>query len=191
MKIFKAKKSFRSFFFSLALISSLSLSNITLADTQRATRTYGEAQVEEITKVYDGDTIKVNIKGYPAIIGSNVGIRLYGVDTPPIRTKNQLIKKLGYQARDFVKAWLDKAQNKNQKIMLKNMMRGKYFRIIADIEIDGKSLSKDLLDAGLAVPYFGGKKPDWVEIMDARINPKQKKEREKEKAKTNLMEQAS
>ena len=193
MKVFYSQKSFRSFFFSIALISSLSLTNITLAKTQKAAPTYEDVQVENVTKIIDGDTIKVNIKNYPAIIGSNINIRLYGVDTPPIRTKNQLIKQLGYQAKDFVQKWINKVQNKNQKIMLKNLKRGKYFRIIANIEAEGKNLSKDLLTAGLAVPYFGGKKPDWAEIMNARINPKQKKERQKnvQAANTNHMEQAS
>jgi len=42
------------------------------------------------------------------------------------------------------------------------MKRGKYFRIVADVSIDGKSLAKSLINAKLAVIYDGGKKTkDW------------------------------
>ena len=45
-----------------------------------------------------------------------------------------------------------------KRIDLENIERGKYFRIIADIKIDGKSLTRYLLKNGLAYSYDGGKK---------------------------------
>lgn len=50
-------------------------------------------------------------------------------------------------------------------IVLHRSTRGKYFRIVADIIYDGKSLSGYLLDNGLAVRYDGGTKPhvDWCQ----------------------------
>jgi endonuclease YncB( thermonuclease family) len=38
------------------------------------------------------------------------------------------------------------------------MKRGKYFRIAADIIVDGESLADLLVEAGMAVKYDGGKK---------------------------------
>jgi len=44
---------------------------------------------------------------------------------------------------------------------LRNIDRGKYFRIVADVYIDGKSLAQMLLTKGLAKVYDGGKKSEW------------------------------
>jgi endonuclease YncB( thermonuclease family) len=45
-------------------------------------KTYGNITVEKIVSVYDGDTFRVNIKDWPAIIGDNISITIYGIDTP-------------------------------------------------------------------------------------------------------------
>jgi len=48
-----------------------------------------------------------------------------------------------------------------KQVVLRNMRRGKYFRIVADVYVDGSSLGQELISAGLAKPYDGGKKPKW------------------------------
>ena len=51
-----------------------------------------------------------------------------------------------------------------EQITLKNMERGKYFRIAADVYVDGESLGDMLIEAGMAVRYDGGKKTHkWCE----------------------------
>ena len=51
-----------------------------------------------------------------------------------------------------------------EQITLKNMERGKYFRIAAEVIIDGESLGDMLIEAGVAVRYDGGKKTHkWCE----------------------------
>lgn len=45
--------------------------------------------------------------------------------------------------------------------MLKNVERGKYFRIVADVCIDGESLVKALTETRLAKFYDEGKEPEW------------------------------
>ena len=45
-----------------------------------------------------------------------------------------------------------------EQITLKNMERGKYFRIAADVLVDGDDLGGMLVEAGVAVRYDGGKK---------------------------------
>ena len=46
-------------------------------------------------------------------------------------------------------------------IELRNMKRGKYFRIVAEVWIDGKSQGEELIELGLAKAYDGGKKVRW------------------------------
>jgi len=51
-----------------------------------------------------------------------------------------------------------------EQIVLRNMERGKYFRIAADVIVDGESLGDMLIEAGMAVRYDGGKKnKNWCE----------------------------
>ena len=51
-----------------------------------------------------------------------------------------------------------------ETIDLKNIERGKYFRIVADVFVDGESLADELIVAGMAVAYDGGKKThNWCE----------------------------
>ena len=38
-----------------------------------------------------------------------------------------------------------------ERIDLKNMGRGKYFRIVADVYVDGGNLAETLIDSGMAV----------------------------------------
>jgi endonuclease YncB( thermonuclease family) len=42
-----------------------------------------------------------------------------------------------------------------KKIVLKNVWRDKYFRLLATVEVDGKSVGDELIKAGLAVKYDG------------------------------------
>ena len=108
---------------------------------------------------YDADTVTFNIPNIHPIVGNKVNIRVNGVDTPEIRTKNQCEKKKAVIAKKYAQTFL-----KNAKVInLENIQRGKYFRIVADVIIDGKSLTEMLLVKGLAYPYDGGtkRKVDW------------------------------
>jgi len=107
--------------------------------------------------VYDGDTFRVDINSLSPIAGKNIPIRVNGVDTPEIRGKCPYEKKLAYMVKDFVMNKLLKAK----RVELKNIQRGKYFRIIADVFVDGVSLEQELLDNGLAYKYSGKKKLGW------------------------------
>jgi endonuclease YncB( thermonuclease family) len=118
---------------------------------------YGTVVVSKVISVYDGDTFRVDIDSLSSIAGKNIPIRVNGVDTPEIRGKCQYEKKLAYKAKDFVASMLFKAE----KIELVNMQRGKYFRIVADVFVDGVSLEQQLLSNGLAYKYNGKKKLDW------------------------------
>ena len=123
----------------------------------KAATEYGSVTVSKVISVYDGDTFRVNIDSLPPIVGKNIPIRLEGVDTPEIQGKCQYEKDLAIKARDFVRSKLDNAK----EIMLNNLQRGKYFRIVADVTVDGVSLEKELLENELAYKYSGGKKSSW------------------------------
>ncbi|MCH9711903.1 MAG: thermonuclease family protein [Proteobacteria bacterium] len=118
---------------------------------------YGTVTVSKVISVYDGDTFRVNIDSLPPIVGKNIAIRVNGVDTPEIRGKCQYEKDLALEARDFVRVKLANAK----EIKLTNLQRGKYFRVVANVVVDGVSLEQELLDNKLAYRYDGGKKLSW------------------------------
>ena len=125
-----------------------------------AGKSYGDIFVSEVTSIYDGDTFRASIKGYPAIVGERISIRLNGVDTPELRGKCQQEKDLARLAKQFTVQTLRSAK----MIELRNMKRGKYFRIIADVYVDRVNLSEALIRKGLGVAYHGGTKvKDWCE----------------------------
>jgi len=137
---------------------SLILLSIATLSAQAAPQ-YGTATVSKVISVYDGDTFRVNIDSLPPIVGKNIPIRVNGVDTPEIRGKCQYEKDLALEARDFVRAKLSNAK----EIKLTNLQRGKYFRVVANVVVDGVSLEQELLDNKLAYRYDGGKKLSWCE----------------------------
>jgi len=121
---------------------------------------YGDYQGAVYVSNYDGDTIKFDLPGLHPIIGSKINIRVNGIDTAEIRGKCEKEKYSAAQAREMVADILKDAE----KIDLKNMERGRYFRIAADVFADGESLAEMLVEAGMAVRYKGGKKThNWCE----------------------------
>ncbi len=120
-------------------------------------KVYGNVEVSEVTSIYDADTFRVNIEGWPDIAGKDVPIRVNGVDAPEIRGKCESEKKDARKAKQFTVNLLRSAQ----MVELKNMRRGKYFRILADVYVDGEALSEKLISAGLARPYNGGTREGW------------------------------
>lgn len=117
----------------------------------------------EVLKNYDGDTLTVNIPGVPALIGKKISVRVAGIDTPEVRTKNKCEKEAGRIARNLVTATLRNAKT----VELHNVQRDKYFRILADVIVDGRSLADVLLKNNLAYAYDGGTKasPDWCKAL--------------------------
>lgn len=117
----------------------------------------------KVLKNYDGDTLTVNIPDVPALIGKNISVRVYGIDTPEIKTKNRCEKEAGRIAKNLVMATLKNAKS----VELHNVQRDKYFRILADVMVDGRSLKDILLKNNLAYPYDGGTKQhlDWCKAL--------------------------
>ena len=117
---------------------------------------YSDVSVSRIIKVIDGDTFRVDINELPDIIGKNIRIRILGIDAPEINGKCAFEKELAIKARDFVQILLDNADS----VILKNLDRGNFFRLLAEVIVDGKNLGELLIAKDLAVRYQG-KKSSW------------------------------
>lgn len=120
---------------------------------------YGNVLVDEVTSIYDGDTFRANINSWPPIVGERIPVRLLGIDTPELKGNCKLEKEKARAAKQFTVSSLRQAE----RIELKDIQREKYFRLLADVFIDGKSLSRLLIKNGLAVEYDGGAKIDWCQ----------------------------
>ena len=119
---------------------------------------YGSVVVDEVTSIYDGDTFRADIDSFPPLIGKRMAIRINGIDTPEMRGKCSKEKNLARRAKQFSVSALRGAK----VIELRDMKRGKYFRIVADVFVDSISLGHMLIKKGFAVSYDGGtKNKDW------------------------------
>jgi micrococcal nuclease len=105
---------------------------------------------------YDGDTITFNIDDVHPLLGSEISVRVLGVDTPEIRGTSGCEKNKALKVKDFVGTILNSAA----RIDLVNVQRDKYFRVLADVLVDGESLSDMLIERRYAYPYYGGTKQD-------------------------------
>ncbi len=115
---------------------------------------YGEVDVGSVVSVYDGDTITVNIPVYPAIIGQKIPVRVRGIDCGEIRNPDKNARKNALEIRRIIEGKLREAK----KITLRRVGRDKYFRLLADVIVDGVSLGDWEIKQGYARPYDGGKK---------------------------------
>lgn len=150
---FRYSSCMKKLFTIIILLLSTLLNGEALSNTN-----YGTIVVSEVTSIYDGDTFRVNIKDYPDLIGYRISIRVNGIDTPEMKGMCEKEKDLARQAKQFTVSVLRGAK----KIELRNMKRGKYFRIVADVYVDGISLTDSLIKEKLGVPYNGGSKvKDW------------------------------
>lgn len=123
-------------------------------------KNFGNATILEVISIYDGDSFRASIKDYPPIVGEHMAIRINGIDTPELRGKCEKEKQLARKAKKFTVGHLRGAKS----ITLKNIKRGKYFRLIADVYIDGSSLGGLLLQNGHAVKYTGKTKQEWCKL---------------------------
>ena len=122
-----------------------------------STFAYEDVKISKVISIYDGDTLRVNIDSFPDIVGKNIRIRIKGIDEPEIKGKCQREIDLAIMARDYLRNTI----NQSSQIELRNIERGKYFRIVGDLYIDGENISKGLIKEKLAYIYHGGRKRSW------------------------------
>ena len=123
-------------------------------------KSFGDYEGAVYARNYDGDTVTFNLPELHPIIGEKISIRVNGIDTPEINGKCEKEKYDAQQAQQMVADILKGAE----QTTLKNMERGKFFRIAADVFVDGENLADMLIGAGMAICYNGGKKTHkWCE----------------------------
>lgn len=105
----------------------------------------------KIVSVYDGDTLMVDLPSVPAVFGERISVRVYGIDTPEMTGRE-------HAAAESAKALALTLCPVGSKARLENVRRDKYFRLLADVLCAEKNLAVEMLKAGFAKPYFGGKK---------------------------------
>ena len=119
-----------------------------------------EVIIKQIVSVYDADTFRAALKDWLEYLGNDVGIRIRGIDAPEIRGKCPQEKTDAIKARDYVRQRLANADH----IRLENIETGKYFRLVADVYVDGHNLAETLVQLHYARPYDGGQRKGWCPI---------------------------
>ncbi|WP_161795143.1 thermonuclease family protein [Brachyspira hyodysenteriae] len=119
-------------------------------------KTYNETITDfELVRVRDGDTFVINIKGIPEVFGKEIAIRIRGIDTPELDDSRKAIKEIAYRA----KFELENILFSSKKIVLSELGRDKYFRVLATVKADDIDVGKYLIQKGLAKRYNG--KKEW------------------------------
>jgi len=111
----------------------------------------GQVYRAKCVSVYDADTVNAVFLFHGEL--TRWAIRIYGVNSPEIRSGTPETIMAGMRARDWVREQiLDKI------VYVKCYGFGKYGRLIADIYLDStcsnQTLSSMLLENGMAVPYM-------------------------------------
>lgn len=104
-------------------------------------------QVSRIISCFDGDTFRVDVDTWPKLFGYHIPVRIKGIDCPERNSNNPEEFKRALQAWDWTRVALTNAKS----IVLENVTRGKYFRLVADVMVDDRNLASELLANGLAV----------------------------------------
>jgi len=100
-----------------------------------------------VRKVYDGDTVTVDIDlGFDVVL-KNQKIRLVRINAPEVRGKE---RQEGLKSRDALRA---KIGNKWIKIKTQKDKKGKYGRWLGEIWLEDTNVNDWLLSEGLAIPY--------------------------------------
>jgi endonuclease YncB( thermonuclease family) len=114
----------------------------------------------KIIRVSDGDTVVFEAPFMPAPLKPQLSLRVLGVDTPEKGARAQCPSEdaLAQKASAFTKDAISKAKKVQIEIKEHDKFGG---RVLGDVIIDNQSLSKMLIDNGLARAYFGEKKSSW------------------------------
>ena len=112
----------------------------------------------KVIKVYDGDTITIATTLHNGGLSPSFGlykfsVRILGVDTPELKTKNVPEHELGIISRDALSRFI-----MNKVVRLENISYDKYGRILCNIFLDDINISEWLISNNYAVSYDGGTK---------------------------------
>lgn len=110
-----------------------------------------------VDHVHDGDTIYVDIPGWPAVAGRGVGLRVHGVACPEMGDPNPEDHELAMDARDYVARRIKASKRVEAADVGRDKFGGRYQ---ARVLIDGIDLGPELIKRGYAREWDGrGKQP--------------------------------
>lgn len=126
---------------------------------------YSSVKIARVYDAYDADTISIMFKHHTIIA---MKLRIVGIDSPEIRSKNQKLREYAIESRDYIR----------------NLLVGNVFdccinkwdkyggRVLGDLYITDNSgrrvrLSEHLIEIKYAVPYMGGVKLPDDEMISA------------------------
>tara|TARA_R100001244_G_scaffold39749_1_gene35619 strand:+ start:362 stop:811 length:450 start_codon:yes stop_codon:yes gene_type:complete len=114
----------------------------------------------KIVKIVDGDTVDVDIDLGFSVILANQRLRLYGIDTPEVRTRDLLEKEAG----NLAKARVEELLVIGESYPIWTVEKGKFGRYLAKIWPSFEefphisSVNAMLIQEDLAVEYYGQSK---------------------------------
>ncbi len=114
----------------------------------------------KVTNIVDGDTVDIDIDLGFGVWLNDQRIRLYGIDTPESRTSDDVEKKYGLAAKEFLKKWLDGG---DISIKTHKDARGKFGRILGELWAYDTNINEKLIEEHHAVRYHGQSKEDIAE----------------------------
>lgn len=107
-----------------------------------------------VTKVYDGDTVTVDIDLGFSMMLKGLKVRLIGIDTAEMKSKDAKLKERATLARDWLRSKI-----LDQDVYLESAGLDKYGRWLGKIHTkDGACCNDELINLGLAISYDGGTK---------------------------------
>lgn len=137
------------------IIAILMLIWITLLNVQ-ASPHFGP-YAAELVRVIDGDTVVLDVAIWPQQT-ERAHVRLEGIDTPELHSKQQCERDMALRAKAFTTA----ALTGSHVLMLDHVADGKYAgRVLGEIIIDGHSLSQSIIGAHMGRVYNGGARGPW------------------------------
>ena len=106
----------------------------------------------KVRRVVDGDTLDLDIDlGFRITLRERV--RLMGIDTPETRTRDLVEKANGLKSKEFVIGFVA-----DGSVFIRVHGIGKIGRPFVNLDKNDICLNERLVQMGLAVPYFGGKR---------------------------------
>ena len=120
----------------------------------------------KVRRVIDGDSVVVDIDlGFDTWI-KDQNVRIHGIDTPEVRTKDPLEKAHGLLAKAFV----EKVLPEGIEVAITTVKDGdKFGRVLGIIRTStGLDVAAELLEENLAVPYDGSKSKEDLKFAHMR-----------------------
>lgn len=110
-----------------------------------------------VTYVVDGDTVHMTCPGT-----GDVKARLLGFDTPEVYSP---ACRQELAAGQEATALLRQVLRSGPITAARFQGHDRYGRELVDLEVGGRDVARTMISTGYAVPYSGGRSPDWCQML--------------------------